>query len=61
VACFEVGELRALGWGVVRAHNPDLPGHVHIHGNTGKKNGNKHKRSGLAKSCRMIHQPKPGS
>ena len=61
VACFKVREVRALGWGVVRAPDPNLPGHVHIMGNTGKQNGNKHKRSGLAKSCRMIQDAKRGS
>lgn len=60
VACFKVGEIRALGWWVVRAPDPNLPGHVHIHGNTGKKDGNKQKRVGLAKSCRMIREPRPG-
>jgi hypothetical protein len=59
VACFKVGEIRALGWGVVRAPNPDLPGHVHIMGNTGKKNGNYGKRRTLAKTCRMIRYPPP--
>jgi len=56
VAGFTVGAIRALGWGVVRAEQVDLPGHVVITGNTGKKN---HKnRTTLARSCRIILEPR---
>ncbi len=56
VAGFTVGAIRALGWGVVRAPQAELPGHVQITGNTGKKN---HKsRTALARSCRMILDPR---
>lgn len=57
VACFRVREIRALGWGVIRATDPDpdLPGHVYITGNT--KNYNRKKRADLAKACRMIKYP----
>ncbi len=55
VACFTVGEIRAFGWGVIRVPDPKLPGHVHITGNTGKKNHKK--RAALGKSCRMIRYP----
>jgi len=57
VACFTVGEIRAFGWGVIRVPDPKLPGHVHITGNTGKRN-HKH-RATLGKSCRMIKDPVP--
>jgi len=49
---FTVGEIRALGWGIVRAPDDQLPGHAHV---TGRKS--RALRSRLAKVCRMIVNP----
>lgn len=54
VASFTVGEVRALGWGIVRAPDNELPGHAHV---TGKKTHGQ--RSRLAKACRMLKNPEP--
>jgi hypothetical protein len=55
VASFTVGQVRAHGWGVVRAPDDELPGHAHVMGK--KSHG---KRAALAKSCRMLRHPEPG-
>lgn len=52
VASFTVGEARALGWGVIRVPDVNLPGHAHV---TGKKTGSK--KSKLARTCRIIVTP----
>jgi len=54
VACFTVAEIRAFGWGVIRVPDPELPGHVHITGNTGTPNHKK--RASLGTPCRMIRK-----
>src|SRR5690242_20709922 len=54
VASFTAGEVRSHGWGVVRAPDDELPGHAHV---MGKKT--RGKRAALAKSCRMLRDPKP--
>lgn len=52
VASFTVGQVRAHGWGIVRAPDDELPGHAHV---LGKKS--RGKRAALARSCRMIRDP----
>jgi hypothetical protein len=56
VASFTAGEVRSLGWGVVRKPVAHLPGHAHV---TGSKTKKKKPRQRLAKSCRMIRNPGP--
>jgi hypothetical protein len=53
VASSTAGEIRALGWSVVRAHDDQLPGHAHVLGTKSKKKG----KQKLAKSCRMLKLP----
>src|SRR5687768_10624340 len=39
VASFTAGEVRALGWTVVRAPDDQLPGHAHVLGKKARKQG----------------------
>jgi hypothetical protein len=53
VVAFSVGEIRSLGWGVVRAPDDDLPGHAHVT----CANKTQSQRRRLAKSCVVLVMP----
>jgi hypothetical protein len=38
VASFTAGQVRAHGWGIVRAPDDELPGHAHVLGKKGREN-----------------------
>lgn len=52
IARFTAGDVRALGWGVVRAPDDELPGHAHVLGR--KTLGGCRK---LARRCRVSPEP----
>ena len=52
IASFTVGDVRGLGWGVVRAPDENLPGHAHV---TGRKSRSKLRQ--LAKLCHIRRAP----
>jgi hypothetical protein len=52
VASFTAGEVRQLGFGVVRDPDPAVPGHALVVGN--KSHG---KRNRLARLCRLLRTP----
>jgi hypothetical protein len=52
IASFTVGDVRTLGWGVVRDPDENLPGHALV---LGKKTRGTCLR--LAKSCQVLCQP----
>src|SRR5574341_337646 len=53
VYSFTAGYVRnELGYGVIRVHDDELPGHVHI---TGKKTDGRSRK--LARKCLLVHPP----
>jgi alpha-D-ribose 1-methylphosphonate 5-triphosphate synthase subunit PhnG len=53
IVAFTVGDVRAHGWGIVRAPDVHLPGHAHV---TGARK-TQAQRKAIARRCTVVVEP----